>query len=114
MCGNAWKVRAWFGEWVDVATIHTTWTVATSAVYGQEIWARNDDPENVLAPLNFIHHVNVRDNDNDIGPWHEAYLQSPLKRRSETITEAPFSVTDLAGDDRTSISSCVPVNNLCE
>ena len=112
--GNVWQVTAWFGDWVDVATVHTTWRVAPSVVYGQEIWARNGDKHNVLAPLNFIHHVNIKGNNNVLGPWHDTYLQTPLKGRSESIPEAPFSVTDLARDDRTSISSCVPVNNLCE
>ena len=110
---NVWKFDAWFGEWKTLDSAHTTWRVAPSAAYGQEIWARNKDLHNVIAPLNFIHKVAIMGEEKN-GPWHENFLESSLKMRSQWFAESPFSVTDLVGHDYTSISSCVPVNNLCE
>jgi hypothetical protein len=113
--GGAWEIYVWFDGGRDLALVPTSWDVASSVTYGQELWARNNDLHNVIAPLNFAHHVVIGGAGNPTGPWHEAYLKSPLRGRSDTRADPPFSVTDLAGDDRTSISSCVPnSDNLCD
>ena len=114
---GAWEIHVWKGGWQKLATVPTAWSVAPSPEYGQEIFsAINGDLNNIAVPLNFAHHVVIGDPDfNNTGPWHEAYLGHPLNGRSKTRADGPLSATDLAGDDRTSISSCVPnSDNLCD
>lgn len=111
---GVWRVNGWFGQWETLASAHTTWTVAPGLAYGQEIWARNGDKQNVLAPLNFIHKVGIKSGDT-LGPWHGEYISSSLNDRSASITQAPLAVNDLVGDDRTSISTCVTNSSkLCD
>lgn len=112
--GGAWEIKVWLGYWKDLATVPTSWSLAPSPEYGQEIVARYGDKHNVIAPLNFGHKANIRGVAFSGGPWHSAYMPPAFNERSNSRTDAPFSVTDLYLDDRTSISSCVPVNNLCE
>lgn len=112
--GGAWQIRVWLGYWKDLATIPTSWSLAPSPEYGQEIVARYADTKSVIAPLNIGHKAQIQGVAFGFGPWHHAYIPAGFDSRSNSRTDAPFSVTDLYGGDYTSIASCVSVNNLCE
>lgn len=112
--GGAWQVRVWLGYWKTLATVPTSWHLAPSPEYGQEIVARHGDKENVIAPLNIGHKAQITGVTFDFGPWHKEYIPAGFGERSDSRTDAPFSVTDLYSGDYTSIASCVPVNNLCD
>ena len=113
---SGWKVQVWVGRWKTLAFVPTGWKVVPSPEYGQEIAAVRGDLENIHAPLNIGHKAQIAGPDDDIGPWHDAYLSSSLKGLSKTREDhSPSSITDLYGGDFTSIASCTPNrHNLCD
>ena len=112
--GGWWRVRAWFGQWVEIARFHTSWEEAPSAAHGQEIWAKNLQFNQVHAPLNQISRVSLTIDGQRL-PWYETALPTAFRGRSETLTPGPFGVSDNRGFNHTSITTCVikPGTNFC-
>ena len=97
-------------------TITTQWASATSASYGQEIWARNGDKDAVHAPFNYVDKVLVRPRTTGtLVPWYESVLPTVLQNRSEQIRHDPFVINDAVPGDYTSLSACTiePGTRLC-
>ena len=111
--GATWYTDVWLGLWANIGFASTSWGFSPNAEYGQEIWARFGDTQNVIAPLNFGHKAVISSPGTAVVPWHDSVVSIDLKNRTETTADSPFHVMDLIGGDYTSIASCVKVADDC-
>lgn len=108
----AWLGTIWYGGgWFYVMDIRGIPAArATWIEIGQELSALNGDKQNMHIPLNFAHKNRV------VTAWpgttehsfHDWVLPSIYQDKTIYVAEAPFSVTDIVGDNWTSISSEKP------
>jgi len=106
--GTYWTGRVWLGSWVNAFTHEFLpfITAADTIAAGQQVRAKNADYSSVVAPMNFVHKLELeKHGSTSLVSWHDAVLPSPLAGKTITIADSPFGVMDIVGGDYTSISS---------
>ena len=104
--GGWWRVRAWYGQWVELARFHTSWEEAPDVSHGPQIWADNRFFRGVHAPLNQISRVSLTI-DGQRYPWVENALPTAFRGRSQSLVVGALAFSDNRGLDYTSITTCV-------
>ncbi len=105
LSGNNWVGRVWRGYWAYIFNKNFSWSHATYIEMGQELWARNQDKQNLKVPLNFSHKFTLRAHLQSTRPWWDGVLPSTVANKSTIVPNAPFNVMDSVPGDYTSISS---------
>jgi hypothetical protein len=104
---STWRGYIWLGYWYQAFSWSAPFATAAELEAGGELWADSGANLNqVILPVNMINKLSVTGTNNtgNAKPWHNYSLNAPLNNRSGGTYDAPFSVMDNNGWDRTSLA----------